>query len=81
MNNVLPGYTQTERLTYIFGQRAERDGTSLDAVESQAMARVPLGRFAQPEEIATAALFLASDAAAYVNGINLPVDGGRTLSL
>ena len=45
------------------------------------LATVPAGRFAEPAEVAAAIAFLASPAAAYVNGINLPVDGGRTKSL
>jgi 3-oxoacyl-[acyl-carrier protein] reductase len=42
---------------------------------------IPAGRFAKPEEIAYAALFLCSEYASYINGINLPIDGGRTKSL
>ena len=45
------------------------------------LATVPAGRFAEPAEVAAAIAFLASPAAAYVNGVNLPVDGGRTKSL
>lgn len=81
VNNVLPGFTATERLDYIFQGRAEKSGQSIDAVRQQAVASVPAGRFAKPAEIANAVAFLASPAAAYINGINLPVDGGRTGSL
>ncbi len=81
VNNVLPGFTATERLDYIFQGRAEKSDQSVDAVRKQALASVPAGRFAKPAEIANAVAFLASPAAAYINGINLPVDGGRTGSL
>jgi len=81
VNNVLPGFTATERLDYIFQGRADKSGQSIDAVRQQAVASVPAGRFAKPAEIANAVAFLASPAAAYINGINLPVDGGRTGSL
>jgi 3-oxoacyl-[acyl-carrier protein] reductase len=81
VNNVLPGFTSTERLEYLFRQRAEKAGARPEDVANAAMAQVPAGRFARPEEIAWAVGFLASPQAAYINGINLPVDGGRMASL
>ena len=81
VNNVLPGYTATRRLDEIFGDKAKKTGRPRADVEADARAQVPLGRFAEPAEIAAAIVFLASPAASYVNGVNLPVDGGRTGSL
>ncbi len=81
VNNVLPGYTRTSRLAPIFAARAEQSGLSVESVEEAARRTVPVGRFAEPAETACAIAFLASPAAAYINGINLPVDGGRTRSL
>ena len=81
VNNVLPGYTRTQRLDQILKERAAATGKTEDEIAQSMLATVPAGRFAQPEEIAAAVAFLCSPAAAYVNGINLPVDGGRTRSL
>jgi len=81
VNNVLPGFTRTERLATIFEANAKRQGREIADIEAQARGNVPLRRFAEPEEIANAVAFLASPAAGYINGINLPVDGGRTGSL
>jgi 3-oxoacyl-[acyl-carrier protein] reductase len=79
VNNVLPGYTQTERLDAIIEARSKTQPTA--EVERAMLASVPLGRFAQASETAAAIAFLCSPAASYINGVNLPVDGGRTLSL
>ena len=81
VNNVLPGFTATERLSYLFGMQAKRAGKTMEDIEGEARQRIPLGRFAAPDEIANVIAFLASPAAGYVNGINVPVDGGRTMSL
>ena len=81
VNNLLPGFTSTERLDYLFRQRAEKSGGHVEEIERAALAQVPAGRFARPEEIAWAVGFLASPQAAYISGINLPVDGGRMASL
>ncbi|MBI1315415.1 SDR family oxidoreductase [bacterium] len=81
VNNVLPGATATERLVGIVQNRAAKSGASPDDVEREMRAEIPLGRFAEPSEIAAAVAFLCSPAAAYITGINLPVDGGRTASL
>lgn len=81
VNNVLPGFTDTERLHGIIAGRARNSGRGEDLVAQQMRASVPAGRFAEAAEIANAVAFLASPAASYINGINLPVDGGRTGSL
>ena len=81
VNNVLPGFTQTARLDAIISNRMQKSGSNIDAVEAALKAEVPMRRFAASAEIAAAVAFLASDAASYITGINLPVDGGRTRSL
>ena len=78
VNNVLPGATETDRLDEIFTGKAEKTGISKEDVIKKAKAGIPAGRFGKPEELGGAIAFLASPAAAYINGINLPVDGGRT---
>ena len=81
VNNVLPGYTETARLTAIVNHKTNQMQQPIEAVEAQMKLHVPARRFAQPEEVAYAVAFLASPSASYINGINLPVDGGRTKSL
>ena len=81
VNNVLPGATLTGRLTGIISAKAERTHTEKAAVEAEMLHEIPMGRFAQPHEVAAAVAFLASPAASYITGINVPVDGGRTGNL
>ena len=81
VNNVLPGYTRTQRLEQILKERSAATGKPEAEIAQGMLATVPAGRFAEAGEIAAAIAFLASPAAGYVNGVNLPVDGGRTRSL
>jgi 3-oxoacyl-[acyl-carrier protein] reductase len=81
VNNILPGATGTDRLQEVIKGIALRTGKHLEDVEREWMIEIPMRRFGDPSEIANAAAFLASPAAAYITGINLPVDGGRTGSL
>ncbi len=81
VNNVLPGSTRTPRIEQIIAARSQKTGDSTDAVTTEMEAEIPMGRFADPSEVAAAVAFLASPAASYITGINVPADGGRTRSL
>lgn len=81
VNNVLPGYTTTGRLEFLINGKAQKEGKSTEAVKAEMMSGIPSGRFAEPAEVAAAIAFLASPAASFINGINLPVDGAATGSL
>ena len=78
VNNVLPGYTDTARLRSLIGVLADRRNTTPEQLEADLKSKIPLGRFATPQEIAAAAGFLASPAASYISGVSLPIDGART---
>ena len=81
VNNVLPGATNTIRLKQIIDNKSTKTGKSIEEVSNAMASEVPMQRFAEATEIANGIAFLASPAASYINGINLPVDGGRTKSL
>lgn len=75
-NSILPGWTQTERVTELMSFRAQNSGRSIQEEIDLQMADSPLGRMATPEEFANVAVFLLSPAAAYLTGVMLTVDGG-----
>jgi 3-oxoacyl-[acyl-carrier protein] reductase len=81
VNNVLPGFTETVRLSEIIKIKAKNENKSIEQMTEMMKSYSPAKRFAKPEETASAIVFLASEKASYINGINLPVDGGRTKSL
>ncbi len=81
VNNVLPGMTDTGRLRDLIIEWAADRGISIDEMTEQLKGQIPARRIAEPAEVAHAVAFLASPAASYINGINLPVDGGRTGAL
>ena len=81
VNNVLPGYTRTQRLEQILADRSAASGKTQGEVANGMLETVPAGRFAQAHEIASMIAFLCSPAAAYVNGQSIAVDGGRMQSI
>lgn len=81
VNNVLPGYTRTRRLGQILADRSVATGKHEDEVAKGMLATVPAGRFAEAHEIGGVIAFLCTNAAAYVNGQSLAVDGGRMQSI
>jgi len=81
VNNILPGFVDTARLGELAARWAEDRGCSQDEIRAGWLASIPAGRLGQPEEVAAVIAFLASPAASYVTGINVPVDGGRTPAL
>lgn len=81
VNNVLPGYTRTQRLDQILADRSAASGKSQDEIAKGMLSTVPVGRFAEAGEIGGVIAFLCTAAAAYVNGQSLAVDGGRMQSI
>jgi 3-oxoacyl-[acyl-carrier protein] reductase len=81
VNNVLPGATMTRRLETVLSEKAAQTGKSVEVLKQEMISEIPAGRISEPHEVAVAVVFLASPAAGYINGINVPVDGGRTKSL
>ncbi|MBC6700566.1 SDR family oxidoreductase [Hymenobacter puniceus] len=81
VNNVLPGATLTQRHTSLIEKKSSQTNQTTEEIEAGMLKLIPAGRFAQAEEVAAAVAFLASAAAGYINGTNMPVDGGRTGSL
>jgi 3-oxoacyl-[acyl-carrier protein] reductase len=78
VNNILPGATATLRLQAIIENKMQQQQKSREAVEAAEKSSIPMRRFGEASEVANAVAFLASPAASYINGVNLPVDGGRT---
>ena len=81
VNNVLPGFTNTNRLKSLIIKKAEMQAKSEEEISKMMQSQVPAGRFGEANEVANAVAFLCTPAAGYINGINIPVDGGRTKSL
>lgn len=78
VNSVLPGLTETQRLDSLIKTNAERAGIDKAELSKSMEATIPMKRFGKAEEIAAVVAFLASPAASYVNGVSIPVDGGKT---
>ena len=81
VNNVLPGYTRTRRLDGLLAAKAAASGHDEDAIAQAMLATVPARRFGEAADVAAVIAFLCTPAAAYVNGVSIAVDGGRTRAL
>jgi 3-oxoacyl-[acyl-carrier protein] reductase len=81
VNQLVPGRISTERLTYLDSANAKRAGITLEEQITRSTGAIPMGRYGEPAEFARAAAFLLSDAAAYITGATLQVDGGAIRSV
>ena len=76
VNNILPGYTRTERVEELASMMATRQGISAAEFKSRWEHEIPMGRLGEPHEFAALAAFLVSQRASYITGTSVPVDGG-----
>jgi 3-oxoacyl-[acyl-carrier protein] reductase len=81
VNNILPGFTRTQRVEELAKATADREGISIDDVMNRQKAAIPMGRLGEPKEFAALAAFLASERASYITGTSIQVDGGWIKSL
>jgi 3-oxoacyl-[acyl-carrier protein] reductase len=81
VNNLAPGRIDTDRVRWFDGVRAKETGKSVDAIVKESVAGIPLGRYGEPREFAALAVFLASEAASYITGQTICIDGGQTRSM
>jgi len=81
VNNILPGTTKTERLSEIIKSQQSLHGLSEEQVHQKMLNEIPMGRYAEPGEIAVVVAFLASPAGSYITGTSIPVDGGKIKSI
>lgn len=77
VNNILPGSIETKRLNSLMESKAIKTNKTFDQIQAESIETIPLRRIGSPEDMANAALFLASEKASYITGVSLPVDGGR----
>ena len=81
INAITPGRVSTDRITQMDTGTAEREGTTVDVIQGRNFARIPLGRYGEPAEVGRVGAFLLSEAASYVTGAIVPVDGGMVKAL
>jgi 3-oxoacyl-[acyl-carrier protein] reductase len=81
VNSVIPGRIATQRIEQLDKANAERQGVPVEEVRQQSIARIPFGRLGEPEEFANAVVFLGSEAASFITGAALQVDGGQIRTL
>jgi 3-oxoacyl-[acyl-carrier protein] reductase len=81
VNSILPGYTRTDRVTGLYEAHARAEGVAPSEIEARVVAEIPLGRLAEPHEIAGLGAFLVSERASYITGCSFAVDGGWIRSL
>ncbi len=81
VNNICPGFIETDRSVSLVHSRAEQEGTSYDEQLAKLNGTIPLGRMGQPAELAALIAFLASERAGYITGATIQVDGGLMRAL
>jgi 3-oxoacyl-[acyl-carrier protein] reductase len=81
VNSILTGYFDTDRIRQLNSKKAEQQGISQDEVRSDMESKVPVKRIGDPKEYGYLVAFLASEQAAYINGTQIPLDGGLLKSL